>query len=295
MNRNTQKGLFVLAMVVVPAASALAQTAYGLTPGNTLVEFNVNAPGVITNSAAIGGLMANESVCGIDFRPKTLELYGFTNMSRLVKINPITGMATGVGPGFTPALTGSEYGFDFNPLVDRIRLVSDSDQNYRLHPDTGLTVANDGTITYAAGDLNAGKNPNVVGSAYTNNLHGTASTTLYNIDSMLGILTTQIPPNNGVLNTVGPLGLVFSDMVGFDIYSYAGMNWAYASLQMAGSAGSGLYSINLMNGAATFIGNFGAAAPLLLRDLAITPVPEPASMAALGLGVLALILKRKRA
>lgn len=44
--------------------------------------------------------------------------------------------------------------------------------------------------------------------AYTNSYIGATATTLYNIDDSLGILTTQLPPNNGTLNTVGSLGII---------------------------------------------------------------------------------------
>jgi hypothetical protein len=35
---------------------------------------------------------------------------------------------------------------DFNPTVDRIRLVTASGQNLRLHPELGTVVATDGSI-----------------------------------------------------------------------------------------------------------------------------------------------------
>jgi hypothetical protein len=38
---------------------------------------------------------------------------------------------------FMPVLAGTSFGFDFNPTVDRIRLVSDSGQNLRLNPNSG--------------------------------------------------------------------------------------------------------------------------------------------------------------
>ena len=49
-------------------------------------------------------------------------------------------------PAFTPALSGTAFGFDFNPTVDRIRVVSDTGQNLRLNPDTGAVAAVDGAL-----------------------------------------------------------------------------------------------------------------------------------------------------
>jgi hypothetical protein len=48
--------------------------------------------------------------------------------------------AVGAGP-LTPALNGVAFGLDFNPAADRIRVVSDTGQNLRLHPDTGAVAA----------------------------------------------------------------------------------------------------------------------------------------------------------
>ena len=79
----------------------------------------------------------------------------------LYVVSPLTGAATAVGGPFTPALSGTVFGFDFNPTVDRIRVVSDTGQNLRLNPDTGAVATADGAI-------NPGT-PRIVGSAYTNN------------------------------------------------------------------------------------------------------------------------------
>ena len=111
-------------------------------------------------------------------------------------------------------------------MPDLIRLVSDGDQDLRLNPNTGAVAGTDGTLAYAAGDPNAGANPNIVGSAYTNSFLGTKMTTLYGIDSGLGALVTQgsvggapVSPNTGQLFTVGSLGVGTSGTVGFDIAS----------------------------------------------------------------------------
>ena len=141
-------------------------------------------------------------------------------------------MLTVVGAQFTTLLNGGAFGFDFNPTVDRIRVTSDAVENLRLNPDTG-------TVTVDV-NLNPG-NPNVVGSAYTNNFAGATTTTLYDIDSNLDILAIQNPPNNGTLNTVGSLGLNTSDLVGFDISQQNPT--AYASLTVGGI--SAFYTINL--------------------------------------------------
>jgi hypothetical protein len=81
---------------------------------------------------------------------------------------------------FTPAVNGTSFGFDFNPVPDRLRFVTDADQDLRLNPNDGTVAGTDGTLAFSAmmpTDPNAGTNPNVVGSAYTNNFSGTTTTT----------------------------------------------------------------------------------------------------------------------
>jgi hypothetical protein len=90
--------------------------------------------------------------------------------------------AIGAGP-FTPALDGTEFGLDFNPQVDRLRVVSNAGQNLRLNPDTDTVAATDTRLQYASTDRNAGRTPNVVGAAYTNNFAGTTATVVNDIDS----------------------------------------------------------------------------------------------------------------
>ncbi len=283
-------GLAVMGLGLVSQAQAL--TIYGLTSGNALVRFASNSPGVIDSSVGISGLSAGASLLGIDFRPATGELFALSSDSRLYTLNVVTGAATAVGAAGQFALNGTSFGFDFNPTVDRIRVVSNTDQNLRLNPTNGALAATDGTIAYAAGDPNAGANPNAVGSAYTNSFNGATATTLYDIDSALDILVTQAPPNNGTLNTVGSLGFNTSDAVGFDIFFFG--NQAFASFTTPGGFSS-LYSLNLTTGAASLVGAIGGG--LVINDIAIVQVPEPATVGLFGLGAIGLLVasRRKRA
>jgi hypothetical protein len=247
-------------------------TMFAVTVGNTLLNFNPGTPGVINSTRFISGLASGESIVGIDFRPANGQLYGVSNASRVFIINPTNGIATLVGTApFNPALSGNSFGVDFNPVPDRIRVVSDADQNLRLNPNNGAVAATDGTLAYAAADAKAGQDPNVVASAYTNNFAGTASTTLYGIDSNLDTLVTQgsvgsspVSPNSGQLFTVGNLNVDTNALVGFDIAPVS--NAAFASLTAQNAAASQFYTINLATGAATLIGAIGGGQ--LIGDIA---------------------------
>lgn len=257
---------FTLLLGMVLAAPVRAETILTVTNGNSLLMFDSATPGTVS-ATPILGLQVGESILGIDFRPATGQLFGLSSASRLYIINPATGVATQRGTDGEFTLEGDDFGFDFNPVPDRIRVVSDEDQNLRLNPNDGTLTSTDGTIAYADGDDNEGADPNVVGSAYANNIAGTDATTLYGIDSNLNILVIQNPPNDGILNTVGTLGVDSSDLLGFDIVT-ADSDTAFAALTVGGL--SQLYTINLTTGAATLVGNISTGATAI-QGLAVVP------------------------
>ncbi len=137
-------------------------------------------------------------------------------------------------------------------MADRLRLVGDNDQDFRINVDTGAVTV-DGTLAYAADDANEGTNPRVTAAAYTNAIAMPTTTMLYDIDTDLDILVLQNPPNDGTLMTVGELGVDIGDLAGFDIISpEEGDNTAFAV------SGSKLYGIDLATGAATDLGDIGS-------------------------------------
>jgi Domain of unknown function (DUF4394) len=237
------------------AGAVQAETIVALTSANRLLFFDSATPAIVTKIMSITGM---EPLVGIDFRPATGDLYALGGTTgKLYVLNVVSGAVTNP-TGTPPVLSGFRFGFDFNPTVDRIRVTSDTEQNLRLNPDTGALAATDSNLQFAATDVHAGANPNVVGSAYTNNFAGAGATVLYDIDSSVDKLLIQNPPNAGTLNTVGPLGVDTTDTVGFDISSGTGI--AYASLLVGGGV-PGLYRIDLASGAATLVGAIGAIIP----------------------------------
>jgi hypothetical protein len=192
----------------------------------------------------------------------------------------LTTNAASIPPATPTALLGTSFGFDFNPAIDLIRVTSDGDQNFRLNPNDGSLVSTDTNLAYAASDAHVAGNPNIVGSAYTNNFVGATSTILYDIDSTFDTLVYQDPPNSGQLHTVGNLGVNTNDKVGFDISQATGT--AYASLTGGGAA---LYTINLASGAATLIGTIGDATSLageLVLDIAVPTATRLENIATRG-------------
>jgi hypothetical protein len=252
--------------LAVPAAASAAEAFYGVTEDNELVTFQSDNVSNVEPAHAITGLAGGENIVGLDVRPVNGQLYALGSSSRIYVINPRTGAARQVGATtFVPALAGTGFGFDFNPTVDRIRVVGDAEQNLRLNPDTGTVAGVDGNLAYAAGDPGTGTNPDVQAVAYTNSFAGAATTTLYGIDNARDALVTINPPNNGTLNTVGSLGDdVEPGAVAFDIGEG---NDAWAVIDGEGDRQS-LYSINLSNGAASKATDFFIGTDEPLRALA---------------------------
>ena len=278
------KALIVaLAVAVSLVLPAHAERIYALTSADQIISFDSATPGILNSAQFVTGLQPSETLLGIDYRPANGLLYALGSSSRLYVINPLTGAATQVGSGpFSTLLSGTTFGFDFNPTVDRIRVVSDLDQNLRLNPNDGSIAAVDSTLNYAVGDPFFGLSPNVNAAAYANNVAGALSTTLYVIDSAQNSLAIQNPPNNGTLTTVGLLTIDASRFNGFDISGVSAVAYA-ATPAASGGPAADLYTINLNTGAASLVGHIGGAPDdFIIKGLSVA-IPEP------GVGVLALV------
>lgn len=275
------------------AGVARAEPIYAVTQQGFLVSWDSSTPSTLLSGVAIQGLQSNETLVGIDFRPADNVLYGLGSFSRLYTIDVSTGVSTLVGDPnlFTPKLNGSNFGFDFNPVVDLIREVSNVEQNLRLNPNTGGVAAVDTALAYAAADPNFGVNPNVSHAAYANNVPNAVSTTLYTIDAGLDVLAIQSPPNAGTLNTVGSLGINVTELGGFDISGVTGI--AYAALQPNNSAETFFYTIDLSSGSASLVGKVSGG--LLITAMTVA-VPEVGtlSLAAIGVTAIGLVTIRRR-
>ncbi|MBC6606689.1 DUF4394 domain-containing protein [Hymenobacter sp. BT188] len=211
---------------------------YTLSGGTKLDAYSTKDPAVRTSSVNITGLQSGERILAIDFRPASGQLYGVSSSNRIYIINHLTGRAHAVGSGaFTPGLEGNLVGFDFNPTVDRIRIVTSTGQNLRLNPETGAGTIVDGTINGAAGAT-------ITASAYTNNVAGASTTVLYDLDPATDKLYRQDPPNNGTLAAVGNLNLDITGEGGFDIDAKSGA--ALGLFEVAGKIT--LFTVNLTSG-----------------------------------------------
>jgi len=279
--------LFSVLVAVVEVAPVQAATAVAVR-GSNLLRFDTSTPGTV-KSVPISGLVGGDTIVGIDLRPADGSLYALGSGGRVYQISPVSGAAItfvtlAADPGdvtnpFT-SLTGTSFGFDFNPVVDRLRVTSDVGQNLRIDVSNGRVITDD--------SLNPGS-PNVVGSAYSNSFVGAGSTTLFAIDSDADTLLIQNPANSGSLASVGAgLGVGnIGDAVGFDIDSAGGANDAYAALSLGGPTAA-LYTIDLTLGTATAIGSIGGSGGAVTA-LAIVPFIADVTAPAMSLPGLALL------
>jgi hypothetical protein len=297
--------LAVVAVLASPSSPAAAgETIYALTPGNVLVRFDSDTPGTLTATLPVTGLGASQTLRGIDFRPRTGQLYGTaavtasaTNSSLFTYvIDPLTGAATLVGQTAAPVPGAGDVpaGYDFNPTNDRLRYMNTNDENARLNPNNGALAGDDADLTPAATTA-------IIAAAYDRNFDRQAPgnaipTTLYAIDldqSQLAVVggidgAASGGPNGGVVTDLAPLGFTLDPASdgGFDIVPSPGPQRAFAALTDATDNLTRLYTINLPTGVtvtpvATSVGLIGDG---LTEVLGLAIVPRAIHVVGAGAG-----------
>ena len=237
-------------ITIAPPASAPAQLAgdvFGLTETNKLVSFNPATPQKVCTTATFTGQQGSENIVGIDVRPADAALYALGSTGRLYTADAAgaltlkSTLTASLGDGTAPyaGMVGTEFGIDFNPGNDLLRIVSDTGQNLRVTVDNGNTITDDAVNPVG---------PILGAAAYSNSFVGTGTALFYAIDSTGdGLQVLGRPsgsPINGDVQTVGALGVGdVSSVGGFDILGTN--NWGLAALSVDGAATSDLFNVNL--------------------------------------------------
>jgi hypothetical protein len=250
-------------------ASPPVATLVGITTNNQLVTFSLANPGTLTSSMPITGMQGGETPAGLDIRPSNQTAYIFSNGFRVYTLNQTTGMATLTG-SLTPAagsgfsqVNGGNFGTDFSPPADALRIYTDAEQNLAVLADSGQVALQATSLRRGPNDVNANTAPDIFAIAYTNNYAGAPNTVLYSLDAPTNSLVATNPANGGVLNTVGLLtttstGASFNLTGGLDIVG-GDNGLAVAALQPLNTNQSTLYTVNLATGLLTPVGAIGPA------------------------------------
>jgi Ca2+-binding RTX toxin-like protein len=292
--------LVLFAALLLPG-SATAERLVAVAPGNQLVLFGPTTPSTTATHPITGLVGAGEVVLGIDSRPATGQVFLLSvdgaSTTRTYTVNPDTGATSLIGQFSVPLLSsGDRYGYDFNPVADRIRVVNTSSQNLRINPNDGLAPGN-------TTDTPLSPSEPIIAAAYDHNTVGGGPTTLFDINGGTSRLVMQgsvggspNSPNTGLLSDVGPLGVVIDGATdgGFDI---ASSGVAYAAFTSAGV--TRLYTVNLSTGAVTLVGtigvgNLGVIEMTMAAD-APPAQPAPNTVTATCQGKKATIVGTKRA
>lgn len=301
-------GLSVLGFALLPdAPTALVLADNGDQLGR-LPLMNPEAARFVS----ISGVAAGERLVGMDLRPATGQLYALginadTDAATLYLLDPQNGgaaVANAVGtPGgiFWVDETGQRVdlsdlpgGFDFNPLVDRIRFVDASGLNARINPENGAAVDGDpGTAgVNPDGMIQAELGTQLVGTAYTGSVPMAPFTTQYTLDQGFGRLSIQNPPNAGVQTEakrvrIDGVDFDFAGGSGFDIppgvaapaANAVAVGLGYFTANDSEGAPS-LYALRLDDASADRIGAVAGAPAAGLSGLVVADAPREIDVSA---------------
>jgi hypothetical protein len=288
-----------------------AATLVALTDLGFLLKFDSSTPQTPSAASFITGLGMGEQIVGIDFRPRTGQMFGIgvTNVMvggmamdqiRVFTIDVDSGVATLVPGSMAFNVTdGLNYGVDFNPTVDRIRVVNDANENFRINPNNGARAdapTPDTDLNVMMGGMMTPATQLVQSVAYDRSYDtGVAvgnRTTLYAIGTTVvggmnqatlftqGGVNQTPSPNTGTLLTVGSLGVNLAAGTSADLQiagpatglttPNTGQAFAALTTTNMGMNTTSLFSVNLATGAATSLGAI-VGGGLSIRGLAIVP------------------------
>jgi len=259
--------LAAVLLIGISCQNAQAQLVYGITDDIVpeLVSFNAPTPGTLISNVAITGVVAGQTLRGMDFRTATGQLYAIStsgSAAQIYTVNLATAVATPVGSGLTLTSNAStRVSMDFDPTADEIRIVTGSGQNYR--------VGTNGSLIAKETDINS---TNLIADiAYANNFAGAGTSTLYYYNYTTDQIGTINPPSGGTLTLIGgTVASAYSAAVGFDIITniVTGENTAYLVMDEYDSPtdASEFYSVNLATGVCTLVNEMTVA----LLDMSIT-------------------------
>ena len=181
--------------------------------------------------------------------------------SAFLRMHDLSERWAGACPAVLPA--GVVATITFNPMADRLRIIGSDGTNLRANVDDGK-ITKDGQLKFADSDMHKGRCPRS-SPAPTPIRSRVRRRRLSTILTPLGALVKRAPPNDGVLNSVGMLGLA-ADHAAFDIF--ADGNGGNAAWLMVGDT---LSKVDLVSGKGTQVTKISGVGGAV-RD--ITAIPK---------------------
>jgi hypothetical protein len=299
-------GFGAAAFLFFISASAQAELIYGVggtgeSPTSvSLFNFNTTTPGTLNTIGTITGITAGQTVEGITFSPTgALYLMGYntgTGFGQIYTVNLATGAATAVNAaavdyGFaTGGASSLSFGLQFTS-GNAIQVIDGGGDLFQINAATG---------TVNAGGTSAAYSPSQPLTPQWTGLSANGAGTLYTIDEINNVLGRIDSVSAGTSNvtSLGSFGITTRGpaTMGFEISNLTGTFYLQTDTDDADVA-DGLYTLNPTTGLATLLGQVGGSSNFNTIDIAIQPVPEPATITSIGLGggmLLALLRFRRR-
>ncbi len=275
--------MFFAGLTVTSNAAPLL---YANVAGN-FVAFRADSPGTIIRTFSVAGIAAE--LRAMDFRLTTGQLYALYSDGSsasgdfyvIRRINLSTGYAEQLGVVAPPAVpTGSRFGVAFDPFLDHMRVVTSTGEHFPLNVNTGGSAGFYSDLAYVAGDSGVGIAPVVEHLAFTNSVSNPSTTTLYGIDTSRNVLVrigaANVPGSSSSSNltTISTTSLGFNPDSAGGLVIDPGSDVGYFATNAIVSSVfvPKLYSINLVTGIATLIGDIGTGSgSRVVRGLALAP------------------------
>jgi Domain of unknown function (DUF4394) len=275
----------LLAGAALSSSLSAAPLLYANVNGQ-FVAFRADSPGIYTRTFSVVGLSGE--LRAMDFRLTNGELFalysngssGGNDFYLVRRINLATGYAEQLGTvGAAGVPAGSRFGMAFDPYLNQIRVVTSAGGHFPLNPETGGSLGFNSALQYVAGDSGALITPVVEHIAFKNAVSNPTDTTLYGIDTSRNVLVRIGPADvagsstSSNLTTISSvsLGINPENAGGFVIDPGTDVGYFATNAIVSSAFVPRLYSINLVTGVATFIGEIGTGGGGMVRGLALAP------------------------
>ena len=134
-----------------------------------------NTTGAVLSRSSITGLGTGETIVDADYRNADGRLWLLTSASKLYSVEEASNVATERSTLSVLLTAGETYSVDFNPVVDRLRVIGSNNTNWAVNVENGAVAVN----TVATGPAGF----EVTQSAYTDTFSATGrGTLLFNLD-----------------------------------------------------------------------------------------------------------------